>query len=118
MINSVLLQRINNIKYKHIIFLGVICTGRLTCIDGGCALLLLNLHSMVFNKIILFMLILNIVCSYIVLIAIRLYLPTSCSCFERYNIIHVPLHVVQKRSTYTLHDRQMSLYTLQNNVSI
>ena len=62
-----------SIIYKHIIFLVVICIGRLTCIDGGCALLLFNLHSIVFNLIILFMLISNIVCSYTVLLLDYIY---------------------------------------------
>ena len=108
LILSIICYYNGSIIYKHIMFLDVICTGRLTCIDGGCALLLFNLHSIVFN-IIMFMLISNIVFSDTVLIAIRLY--TSCSCFERYNIIHVPLYVVQKRYTYILHDRHMSLFS-------
>ena len=77
LILSILCYYNGSIICKHIIFLDVICTGRLTCIDGGCALLLFNLHSIVFNLIILFMLISTIVCSYTVLIAIRLYLVTN-----------------------------------------
>ena len=123
LISSILCYYNGSIIYKHIMFLDVICAGRLTCIDGGCALLLFNLHSIVFYLTILFMLISNIVCSYTVLIAIRLYLPTSFSCFERYNIMHVPLHVVQKRYTYISHDRHMSLFScthiyIANNVRI
>ena len=39
--------------YEHIIFLHFLCTGGLPCIGGSCALLLFNLHSIVFNLIIL-----------------------------------------------------------------
>ena len=105
LILSILCYYNGSIIYKHIIFLDVICTGRIPCIDGSCALLLFNLHSIVFNLIILFMFFSNILCSHTVLIAIRLYLTTSCTCVEQSNIKPVHVHVVQKRHTYILHER-------------
>ena len=84
LILSILCYYNGSIIYKHIIFLDVICTGRIPCIDGSCALLLFKLHSIVFNLIILFMFFSNILCSHTILIAIRLYLTTSCTYVERY----------------------------------
>ena len=104
LILSILCYYNGSIIYKHIIFLDVICTGRIPCIDGSCALLLFKLHSIVFNLIILFMFFLNILCSHTILIAIRLYLTTSCTYVERSNIKPVHVHVVQKRHTYILHE--------------
>ena len=54
LILSIMCYYNGSIIYKHIIFLDVICTRRLPCIDGSCALLLFNSHSIVFNLIILF----------------------------------------------------------------
>ena len=102
LILSILCYYNGSIIYKYIIFLDVICTGRIPCIDGSCALLLFKLHSIVFNLIILFMFFLNILCSHTIIIAIRLYLTTSCTYVERSNI--KPVHVVQKRHTYILHE--------------
>ena len=104
LILSILCYYNGSIIYKHIIFLDVICTGRIPCIDGSCALLLFKLHSIVLNLIILLMFFSNILCSHTILIAIRLYLTTSCTCVERSNIKPVHVHVVQKRHTYILHE--------------
>ena len=52
LILSIMCYYNGSIIYKHMIFLDVICTGRIPCIDGSCALLLFNLHSIVFNLII------------------------------------------------------------------